>query len=69
MAFLRLGRKWKKMSNVTTYSVLQHCLYGALGVQGTHSLVDWIALAFREAWSNESSLPEDAEHWKYTEEV
>lgn len=41
-----------------------------LGVQGTHSFIDWTILACREAWSNEGyHLPRQVVPWKSIEEV
>lgn len=37
------------------------------GVQGTHSLIDWIILTCREAWPNEEDLPAQVRIWKQTE--
>ena len=47
---------------------------GEEGILGTHPLIDWILLPYREAWPNDwglvgGNLPGPVQHWKSIEEV
>lgn len=55
------AKKKKKKSNIATHFAVWQHLRGAGQeegrVQGTHSLMEWIVLAYREACPNERDLP------------
>ena len=62
----------RENSNFTTHPALQQylmVLQGGGGVQGTHSLIDWIIPVYREVWSNERDLPRHVRLKKSIEEV
>lgn len=46
----------EKMSNIHTLPLWKH-LYGAQGIQGARSLMDWIIPSCRKAWLNKEDLP------------
>lgn len=51
------------MNIITHPAVLQH-LQGPWGIQGTHSLLDWIILTFREAWPSKGNYAGHVGPWK-----
>lgn len=44
-------------------------LEGGVGIQGTHSFIDWIILARKDTWLKEGDLPEHMGPWKSIEKV
>ena len=47
----------EKKDNIPTHPALMQCMHGTWwSVQGTHSLIDWIILACKEAWPEEGEL-------------
>lgn len=62
------GKEGEKTSNVTTFCPLVPSSWH-LAVQGTNSLIDWIILLCKEAWSNKGDLPGHMGPWKTVEDV
>lgn len=44
-------------------------LEGGVGIQGTHSFIDWIILARKDTWLKKGNLPEHMGPWKSIEKV
>lgn len=60
-----IGQEAEKMTTTTIHPALWQCLHSTWGgVQVTHFYIDWIILAFKEAWPNEGDLLGYMGPWK-----